>query len=276
MSYVLEALKKAEAERRRGELPGLQAVAAADQPPSPAGRSAGPMAWAGAGLVVVGVAAATAWWVTATVGSDRTQASAARDTAVTPAPIPAAVQPAAAPRTPPTAAVAEVAPVAATPKPPREPAPAVAARAAERAPAASVARPAADRPRPDPGPRGVAAADGPVATAAPARTPSSPRTAPEPALREPPVAAVVAPAPAAVAAKIPLLAELPPERRRQIPPLVVSGSVHSDVPSGRFVILNGQLLHEGEPVGNELVLEQIALKSAVLRTRDGVRFRISF
>lgn len=74
---------------------------------------------------------------------------------------------------------------------------------------------------------------------------------------------------------MPTLAELPPEQRRSLPPLTVSGAVHADVPSQRFVILNGQLMREGEAMG-DLVLEQIQLKSAVLRMRDGTRFRIAF
>jgi general secretion pathway protein B len=94
-----------------------------------------------------------------------------------------------------------------------------------------------------------------------------------------PAAPAVPAAPAAPAsvpeARVLSIAELPPELRRELPTLVVSGSVYSELPSARFVILNGQLTHEGEKLGQELVLEQIQLRSAVLRYK-GTRFRIAY
>lgn len=85
-----------------------------------------------------------------------------------------------------------------------------------------------------------------------------------------------APAPApAPDNRILSIGELPPETRRELPTLVVSGSVYSEVPSARFVMLNGQLMHEGDRLGNDLVLEQIQLRFAVLRYK-GTRFRITY
>lgn len=61
MSYILDALRRAEAERQRGAVPGLHA-----QPAATAGAQAYGRAWsapAAAGLVIlVAAAAGTAWW----------------------------------------------------------------------------------------------------------------------------------------------------------------------------------------------------------------------
>jgi general secretion pathway protein B len=63
------------------------------------------------------------------------------------------------------------------------------------------------------------------------------------------------------------MAELPPELRRQLPALAVGGSVWSDNPASRFVILNGQLLHEGQALDNGVALERLLPKAALLRWR---------
>ncbi|HSI60066.1 MAG TPA: general secretion pathway protein GspB, partial [Ideonella sp.] len=69
------------------------------------------------------------------------------------------------------------------------------------------------------------------------------------------------------------LDELPPEIRRSLPPLAVSGSIYSDDAASRFVMINGEAVHEGGRITPELTLEQIRLKSAVLRYK-GYRYRI--
>jgi general secretion pathway protein B len=51
--------------------------------------------------------------------------------------------------------------------------------------------------------------------------------------------------------------------------------VYSEIPAQRMVILNGQVLREGDAVSDELVLEQIRARSAVMRLR-GQRFEITF
>jgi general secretion pathway protein B len=90
------------------------------------------------------------------------------------------------------------------------------------------------------------------------------------------VTAAPAPAPAPAAANpIKKLSELPPSVRSQLPNLTVGGSIYSDTPSGRMLILNGQVYHEGEKPAADTVLEQIRLKSAVLNYR-GQRYEITF
>ena len=64
------------------------------------------------------------------------------------------------------------------------------------------------------------------------------------------------------------LPQLAPHLRRELPRLVVGGSVWSSSAASRFVILDGQLLHEGDTVATGLVLESIQPKSAVLRWRE--------
>ena len=93
----------------------------------------------------------------------------------------------------------------------------------------------------------------------------------------PPVAAPTAPsAPAPAAnARIPTQDELPADIRNQLPKFVVGGSIYSESAASRFLILNGQIFHENDKVMPELVLEQIKLKSAVLRYRNQ-RFSISY
>ena len=87
-----------------------------------------------------------------------------------------------------------------------------------------------------------------------------------------------APAPAAASAPEPRLrslAELPEELRRGVPQLAFGGSVYSDVAAQRMVIFNGQVLREGDAVTDELLLEQIRPRSAVMRLR-GQRFEVTF
>jgi len=71
------------------------------------------------------------------------------------------------------------------------------------------------------------------------------------------------------------IAELPDEIRRQLPQLSVGGSMYSPTPANRLVIINGQVLHEGERITPELVVQQIKLKAAVLAFK-GYRYTLAF
>jgi general secretion pathway protein B len=53
-----------------------------------------------------------------------------------------------------------------------------------------------------------------------------------------------------------------------MPPMNVGGSIFSDSAASRFVIINGQVVREGETAAPGVVLERIGAKSAVLRWRD--------
>lgn len=167
MSYILDALKKAEAERERSAVPGLHAQAGFD------GDADAPRGWRGPLVAVAGAllaAAAVAVWM----GWGRSEPAAPLAAAPTPVPAPAfapAPAPAPAPATPalatpPTPAPAPPA-VATAPPPPLTAAPAAPAptRAAVTRPAAAAKAPPA-----------VAA---PAASNAEARLPSRNELSPE-------------------------------------------------------------------------------------------------
>ncbi|HEY0954840.1 MAG TPA: general secretion pathway protein GspB, partial [Roseateles sp.] len=93
----------------------------------------------------------------------------------------------------------------------------------------------------------------------------------QPSYLPPMPAPTATPAPA-TPPPIPRLAELPEATRRELPPLAISGSVYSDEPTQRMVIINGEVLREGAKLGADLVLEQIAPRELVLRYK-GQRYR---
>lgn len=259
MSYILDALRRAdsERERERGRVPGLNA-----QPIPPESIDVGPRRrhrpwiWVLAGISL-GLLLPLAWHLTAGEESaDDTAAGRARAPVAgtvalqTPAPQPPALPPAPQPPTP----TAVPAPAAAT-----VPAPggSVAGPEVVAAPPKAVA---VTKPAPP-----VTAA----AKSAAAKTRKPPSRAGDEPQAEPP------PAPTPPEIRIPKLAELPDEVRRIVPPLAFGGSVYSEVPAQRMVILNGQLLREGEALSADLTLEAIRAKSAVLRIK-GERFELMF
>ena len=231
MSYILDALRRAEADRQRGAVPGLQdqpqplsapAAAPADDP-----RRTGLWALAGAGLLAAGGAAA--WWWLKLPG---------------PAPVAPVAVMTPAPATAPPAPVTPVAPAAAPV--PVAPAPAVVS-----------SMPA------------VAAAPAPASPAL-----VLPPIPPQPA--EPPVPAKPAPrAAVAVPAAAPPDAvrrqDLPENVRQQLPALTVAGATYSENPRYRMVIINGQVVQEGDTAAPGVVLETIRQKEVVLRAQ-GYRF----
>ena len=190
MSYILDALKKADAERELGAVPHLHAQGHTDPPGSGAarlGRRTGVVVGAALGF---GLISAGLWW---------------------------ALRP--SPAIPPPVAVVITAPAA------------------------------------------VAAAQAP----------------PLPPSQAVPVVAMPAPRPPPVAAKatLPTLESLPPETRRELPPLAVGGAIYSPQASARVLIVNGQLLHEGDTIAPGLVLVAIGPKSAQMRWHD-VRFSVGY
>ena len=154
-------------------------------------------------------------------------------------------------------AVTPSAPVATVATP--EPAPAVArAVTPTPAPAPRAAAPQRERPAPSSS----------VAPRSPAADPERARpAAPDPRERTPaapaPRAADLAaanPAPAAAPAATGTVfaqADLPEAVRAQLPSLKISGVTYSSNPVYRMAIVNGQVLHEGDPAGPGLLLEKI-------------------
>jgi len=123
----------------------------------------------------------------------------------------------------------------------------------------------------------------PVPAQAPPQQQQQRRTAPPPPavvhkLAPPPVAAqpaVPAPVAAPASAPVPGMAELPDGVRRSLPQLKFGGAMYSDAPASRVLILNGQLLHEGESVQPGLVIETIGVHKATL-SQNGQRFTIDY
>ena len=234
MSYILDALRRAEADRQRGAVPGLQdqpqplsapAAAPADDP-----RRTGLWALAGAGLLAAGGAAA--WWLLKLLG---------------PAPVAPVAVMTPAPAVAPTAPPAPVTPVA----------PAAAPVPVAPAPAVVSSMPA------------VAAAPAPASPAL-----VLPPIPPQPA--EPPVPAKPAPraavaAPAAATPDAVRRQDLPENVRQQLPALTVAGATYSENPRYRMVIINGQVVQEGDTAAPGVVLETIRQKEVVLRAQ-GYRF----
>lgn len=73
--------------------------------------------------------------------------------------------------------------------------------------------------------------------------------------------------------RIHALDELPPEIRRELPPLAISLWMHSDVPAHRMLVINGESYKEGSRIRPDLWLEQIGHRGAVFRYR-GWRYRV--
>ena len=198
MSYILDALRRAQAERGRGSVPGLHTPAAPVAGlPVAASPARGPV-WALAALASAAALAVGGWWLW------RTQ-----------------------PRADVVAAQAVPVPVAPSPPPMPEPAP----------PPPPAPRPPAPAPRPAPKP---APTEAPPKAAAPALPPAAPK-----------------PAASASAAPVFAQADLPPAVREQLPTLQLAGVTYSANPLHRMVIVNGQVLHEGEQAAPGLMLERI-------------------
>src|SRR5256885_12869633 len=192
MSYILDALRRADAERERGSVPGLHTqpvpVTAADAP-APRGAPS-PLLW-GAGAFIV-LAVVIAWVVSGSLEQREPAAAVATTVATAPAvappPAPAAALPA------PALSPASASITAAAPLPivvPREASP----RPVAAKPAATASEPAADT-------------------------------------------------------RIHALNELPENIRREMPPLTIGGSIYSDTPASRFLIINGRIFHEVDKINN--------------------------
>ncbi|MBB1472552.1 MULTISPECIES: general secretion pathway protein GspB [unclassified Luteimonas] len=245
MSLILEALRKSEAERRRGEVPGLRV----ELPPLGSTTRRGMPAWGWLALAGTAVAAVLAFVLlrgvdpaaveanggNAAVGDDLAHAVA------TPPPAPGDARQAGDPDrgdvgmdTLPS--VERI--VAQTPEPPpAQPQAAVGTTAAGTTalPAGATATamtPDADVPR-------VSALPAP-----PVAHPLPPPAAPQPA----------APVPAPMPAQdLPRIAELPASQRERLPALKMTMHMWNADPARRFVIVDGRRLVEGDRVGEATV-----------------------
>ena len=277
MSYILDALQRADAERGRGNVPGLHARQLPTALEEAAAARTGlrrPLVWGGLLVLVLAATVAGLWmWrspasPSAPVVTATASQTAPATTPVASPPLPAAVP--VVPAVPVAPVVSPAAPTAPTATPPAALAPsAPASVGAPPAPPATVQAAAVAR-----------AAPQPAATAPPAAsdTPVTPAVAPASATPAP--RAATAPAPtsptgsSATPAEAPLLSGLPEDLRRQIPALVITGVVHADNPAQRLLVVNNQVLTQDGQLGPDLVLETIGSRHSVFRFR-GTRFRVA-
>lgn len=249
MSYILDALKRADAERGRGAVPGLhtrQLASPSERDPSAPGARRALWLGVAAALALAGMGGGLWFWQTA---PEAPLAVVVQPVAIQPQ-VSAAVAP-------PVAAIApDLAPVL--------PATATETAAAPAAPAAAVpvvnarikAKPEPTRAAP--------------AVATPLPVPAPPRTA---AKAAPAAAALAAPA-SATSAAVPLLSELPDELRRQVPAITITGAVYAENPAQRLLLVNNLVLTQGALAAPEVKLEEIQARSSVFSFR-GTRFRVA-
>jgi general secretion pathway protein B len=275
MSYILEALKKSQAERQLGALPTIHApslhgeVAAA---PGAAWKKPLPLAVMAMAAVIVALLALV-WRQPATTAAPVGAASSATPAAAGAVGAPVAAATATASIAP---AVAEHAGLAA-PATAGAPNPGLAASAPAVAVPSAAAQPVAMPPP----------AIEAVETLKPLKTAAAPASAerPEPARKPAPLASAAdgahaqpsppAAAPAAPDDAAPSVRELPEPIQRAIPPIAVGGYIYSKNPADRLLLIDKVLRHEGEEVAAGLVLEKLLPKAAVFNYK-GYRYRVPY
>ena len=72
---------------------------------------------------------------------------------------------------------------------------------------------------------------------------------------------------------LPLVQDLPASVQKILPPLKLAGHVYAKEGTKRMIMINNKICHEGDLVENQLVLEQIIWEGVVLRYHD-IRFRM--
>lgn len=246
MSYILEALKKAQAERQVGELPTIHA------PTLHGGHDLGAApAWRTPLLITLGLVllGAVCGWLWKGVGSAPAMPAASMAAAATAATVAPIVEPAVAPT------------VAPMPQ-----APALASTSAPALATTPVAQPM---------PSAAQTAAAPVAAMAPL-----------PVMQPAPVVAPPQPAPARPARQpadaapssddgVLLVRDLPEPIQRQIPAVSMGGYMYSKNPADRLVLIDKVLRHEGEEISPGIVLEKLQAKSAVFSFK-GYRYRVPY
>ena len=288
MSYILDALRTADAKRGRDSLPGLHAPAARIVFAA-ARREQRPWAWMLGGVAVV-LLAWVLWWFGwhrvapapypgTALPAVLQQPGAMAPPAAAPSPMPALPLPVAQPQ--PQARPQAQTPAGQGAEPPVAPDGAKAS-AAQGAPAASPSGAAPSEPgpardvsqarpaQPQVALRAGSVLQGEAPDARPANPARTGASAAAPARVAQPAAGM-----AAAGARLYTLDELPPEVRRELPAIAVNGASYSENPAHRMLIVNGQVLHEGETAAPDLLLEEIRLKQAVFRFR-GTRFALPY
>ena len=265
MSYILDALRKADAQRQRDPARGIHAqpLGSSAGGPQP-GSGRGVRLWSAAAVAVVALSSG-AWYLY----RDNVPDLSGRHVSG-PVRTPASLTTLAQAQTAPIAGSNGVAPTAPASAPVRAPgAAAVAAPAVAPAPAIN--------PAPVINPPSAAAQ-----TFAPSRDPRATqptvRNAPLPTVQTAPRTARMAPprvpavsAPVAASTLSPPVAGLPPDA----PKLVLGGGVYSANRAQRMLIVNGQVFNEGSEVAPGVTLEEMKPRTVVLRFH-GARYTVAY
>jgi general secretion pathway protein B len=265
MSYILDALRKADAQRQRDPARGIHAQSLSTSALQLKPRSGrGVRLWSAAAVGMAAVSSA-AWYVYRDQGES---AAPRQEHAATGAPVPASLT---------MLAQAQTAPVVGNPAAPGAMAPAP-------MPAPAINPPPVVNPPALPGQPLTAPAPDPRVTSQPtmrggpqlsapmtARSPGAQTAAPlvPPPSAAPPRPAISAPVPPPP--PTPPVAGLPPDA----PKLVLSGGVYSTNPAQRMLIVNGQVFNEGSEVAPGVKLEEIKARTVVLGFR-GARYTVAY
>lgn len=241
MSLILDALRKSEAERRRGQVPDLHAELP-PRAPATAATSRSWVWWMVGSLLVLLIAGAAAmrWWQPGRVPAPITGAPAEVTPprpiapAITSEPVTPAVRPLASPE---GTAAARPAPKVVQPP--------------SAAPVAQVEAPPASEPQPVSRPALAAVAPPVAAMPAPVSAAPAPTVDPAPS-PSPPVSGTTL-----------RLADLSPAEREQLPALKISMHMWGPTPAQRFAIIDGTRVGQGDRVG-EAVVEEIVADGVVL------------
>jgi general secretion pathway protein B len=259
MSYILDALKRADAERERGRVPGLH-TRTTPELDTPAAETSG-MAQRG-WLIVLGVLLALGavlwWWMqAASLGVQTIPAASAVPKPVAPAPV-ATVSPA-----PPLAPSASIQTSASA--------------GGSRNVTSETAPPVLPILSPPPPPVSAKATASPptVPDAVTQRKPIEPATAAAKQKNTSATTSGGATAAAAAAVAVQSFAELSTDARARLPAVNISGSTYSKNPALRMLIANGKVVQEGGEIAPGLTLETIEQRSAVLN-HQGLRYRIGY
>ena len=260
MSFLLDALRKSEAQRRRGRTPDLQQqVTETPLEAEPSGRNA---LWLGLLAVLLLIIVALAAWLW-TLQRGEVASQSTEDTAATAAPPPPVNRSAGDPlREASTPPLADEVTERAGPSTPLD---------RFIAPPVESIDTVADRDT-----DALARAD--AATSEPSAPDPATETQPPARERRPAIASPVEISPRQQADALAEAAEAEPPRRdamaywelpesvrAELPEMRISVQVYADEPAGRFVLMNGRRYTEGDEVGEGLRLEEIRREGSVFR-----------
>jgi general secretion pathway protein B len=241
MSYILEALKKAQAERQLGCVPTIDAAPVYNSA-APAPRNK--LLWlALLALVVLALALLVGLllWRQMQMAVPPAVVQASEPVILASAPV-----------------VQSDSPVAKANPPP------AVSKAAQKVAEAPKAAPVAQAPAPAPRQ---------VTTAKPQPKPQpqpQPQPQPKPQPQPQPPAPLAAPEPA-----VPALRELPEPIQRQIPAIAIGGYIYSKNPADRLLLIDKSLRSEGDELAPGLVLEKLQPAAAIFNFR-GYRYRVPY